>query len=390
MNGVPRNVASLVAGAGDRPARSCLRRALSDARVASAILIAVITTGPLTNTAMAAPAAEPSFTSTATVAPVSIAAGGSVSITDVVASVTAIRVLVDIEVWAPAGASPAFQVSFDDQDFAAGQQRSFSATWQVPVETAPGTFTVKLAVFSPGWAALHEWDDAAASISVTAPGPEAIANRGFEGGAAGWSLNPHASIDTNPANAHGGNSSLKLVATAPWQGTSQIVPVAAGETYAVSGWARSMTAGAFITLISRDAGGNELGEHANLIFPGGDTWILLNETYVPPAGTVQAWVGVQSSSGGTFWFDDLSLTRSTPATPKPLHVQGNRLVNALGQAVTLHGVNRMGTEYACVQGWGMSDGPRDAASIQAMKAWGINAVRLSMNEDCWLAINGVL
>src|SRR2546430_162243 len=291
MNRIPRNVASLVAGAGDRPARGRLRRALSDARLASAILIAAITTGPQTSTAMAAPAAAPSFTSTATVAPVSVAPGGSVNLTDVVTSATAIRALVDVEVWAgPTGASPAFQASFDDQDFAAGQQRSFSATWQVPVETAPGTFTVKLAVFSPGWAALHEWDDAAASISVTAPGPEAIANRGFEGGAAGWSLNPHASIDTNPANAHGGNNSLKLVATAAWQGTSQVVPVTPGETYAISGWARSITAGAFITLIGRDAGGNELGEHTDLIFPGGDTWSLLNETYAPPTGTVQLWV----------------------------------------------------------------------------------------------------
>jgi endoglucanase len=70
-------------------------------------------------------------------------------------------------------------------------------------------------------------------------------------------------------------------------------------------------------------------------------------------------------------------------------VQGNRLVSAIGQTVTLRGVNRMGTEYACVQGWGMSDGPRDAVSIRAMKAWAVNAVRLSLNEDCWLGINGV-
>jgi hypothetical protein len=335
------------------------------------------------------PPPEPSFTSTASVTPLSIAAGGSVNLTDAVTSATAVRALVDIEVWAPGGTSPAFQVSFDDQDFAAGQQRTFPATWQVPVDTAPGTYTVKLAVFSPGWAALHDWDDAAANISVTAPGAEAIANRGFEGGATSWSLNPHASIDTNPANAHAGSNSLKLVATAAWQGTSQIIPVIAGETYALSGWARSTTDGGFITFISRDAGGGELGSHIDLIFPGIGSWTLLSGTYVPPAGTVQVWVGVQSSGIGTFWFDDLSLTHSTPATPKPVHVQGNRLVNAPGQTVTLRGVNRMGTEYACVQGWGMSDGPRDAASIQAMKAWGVNAVRLSINEDCWLAINGV-
>ena len=42
-----------------------------------------------------------------------------------------------------------------------------------------------------------------------------------------------------------------------------------------------------------------------------------------------------------------------------------------------------------MQGWGFSDGPTDAASIAAMKAWHINAVRVPLNEDCWLGINGV-
>src|SRR5207244_2153921 len=33
-------------------------------------------------------------------------------------------------------------------------------------------------------------------------------------------------------------------------------------------------------------------------------------------------------------------------------------------------------------------GPTDASSIDAMKAWGANAVRVPLNEDCWLALNG--
>jgi len=32
-------------------------------------------------------------------------------------------------------------------------------------------------------------------------------------------------------------------------------------------------------------------------------------TYVPPAGTVNAYVTAMSSVAGTFYFDDLSLTR---------------------------------------------------------------------------------
>ncbi len=72
--------------------------------------------------------------------------------------------------------------------------------------------------------------------------------------------------------------------------------------------------------------------------------------------------------------------------PAPqLHVSGNKLVNASGAQVVLHGVDRSGTEYMCVQGNGIFDGPSDQASISAMKAWGVNAVRVPLNEACWNA-----
>ncbi len=72
-----------------------------------------------------------------------------------------------------------------------------------------------------------------------------------------------------------------------------------------------------------------------------------------------------------------------------LHVQGNQILNGDGQPVVLKGVNRSGTEYACVQGWGFFDGPSDLNSILAMKSLNINSVRVPLNEDCWLGINGV-
>ena len=76
------------------------------------------------------------------------------------------------------------------------------------------------------------------------------------------------------------------------------------------------------------------------------------------------------------------------ATPF-IKVQGNRLLNAANQEVILRGVNRSGSEYACIQGWGIFDGPVDNASITAMKSWKINVVRVPLNENCWLGINGV-
>jgi hypothetical protein len=75
--------------------------------------------------------------------------------------------------------------------------------------------------------------------------------------------------------------------------------------------------------------------------------------------------------------------------PGRLHVSGNRLLDASGRPVIFHGVNRSGTEYACIQGWGIFDGPSGARSVNAMASWHINAVRIPLNEDCWLGINGV-
>lgn len=66
-----------------------------------------------------------------------------------------------------------------------------------------------------------------------------------------------------------------------------------------------------------------------------------------------------------------------------LRVSGNRLVNSHDTQVVLHGVDRSGTEYECVQGNGIFDGPQNQTSITAMQKWGINAIRVPLNEACW-------
>jgi endoglucanase len=78
-----------------------------------------------------------------------------------------------------------------------------------------------------------------------------------------------------------------------------------------------------------------------------------------------------------------SATRVLPAGAPALHVSGNRLVSATGTRVVLRGVDRSGTEFECVQGNGIFDGPSDQASITAMRRWHINAVRVPLNEACW-------
>lgn len=80
---------------------------------------------------------------------------------------------------------------------------------------------------------------------------------------------------------------------------------------------------------------------------------------------------------------------SVGRAPNIVHVEGRRLVDADGDVVQLVGLNRSGTEYTCAQGWGIFDGPSDDASIDAMKTWHPDIVRVPLNEDCWLGINGV-
>ncbi|GAA3227836.1 cellulase family glycosylhydrolase [Nonomuraea helvata] len=72
-----------------------------------------------------------------------------------------------------------------------------------------------------------------------------------------------------------------------------------------------------------------------------------------------------------------------------LHVSGNKLLTAGGATYRMLGVNRASGEFACVQGKGMWDsGPVDQASVNAMKAWNIHAVRIPLNEECWNGTNG--
>jgi hypothetical protein len=82
----------------------------------------------------------------------------------------------------------------------------------------------------------------------------------------------------------------------------------------------------------------------------------------------------------------VTLTEIASTAAPQVHVSGNELVDASGNQVVLHGMDRSGAEYACVQGWGFFDGPVDEASILAMKSWThVTAVRIPLNEACWNA-----
>ena len=57
-------------------------------------------------------------------------------------------------------------------------------------------------------------------------------------------------------------------------------------------------------------------------------------------------------------------------------------------------MNRAGTEYTCIHNLGFFDGTgtnfaAEDAEIASMADWGINSEMITLNEDCWLGVNGV-
>jgi hypothetical protein len=93
-------------------------------------------------------------------------------------------------------------------------------------------------------------------------------------------------------------------------------------------------------------------------------------------------VSLASSGGGDA---EPSATSKLPW----IDVRGNRLVDREGDPVRLLGVNRPGAEYRCTEGDGFFEGPADQASVRAMKSWHINAVRVPLNESCWLGLGWI-
>jgi endoglucanase len=76
-----------------------------------------------------------------------------------------------------------------------------------------------------------------------------------------------------------------------------------------------------------------------------------------------------------------------------VRVLRNRFVDAGNRPIRLLGANYAGGEYACVEGDGYFDTPDGATPGQAvvdqMRAWHITAVRIPLNEQCWLGLPAV-
>lgn len=92
-----------------------------------------------------------------------------------------------------------------------------------------------------------------------------------------------------------------------------------------------------------------------------------------------------------------------PSAPTGLHVSGAQLLDGAGAVIVLHGVNHSGTDYQCANAgygyWDGFNGDTDLAALSTMarfggdpgyrNGYGVSAVRVELNEACWLGLSGV-
>ncbi|MEU1800590.1 cellulose binding domain-containing protein [Streptomyces sp. NPDC019937] len=100
-------------------------------------------------------------------------------------------------------------------------------------------------------------------------------------------------------------------------------------------------------------------------------------------------VACDGGSGPTDPTDPTDPPPGQGGTPPKLRVSGNTFMDENGATRRLLGVNRSGGEFMCVQGRGIFDGPVDDASVKAIAGWKANAVRVPLNEECWLGLSHI-
>jgi PKD repeat protein len=83
-----------------------------------------------------------------------------------------------------------------------------------------------------------------------------------------------------------------------------------------------------------------------------------------------------------------------PTTDSPLgvgaavHIKGGQFVNSSGTPVRLLGVDAVGTQQTCIGTNPVVGATFDVTEAAAIRTWHADAVRVPLNEDCWLGING--
>jgi hypothetical protein len=219
-------------------------------------------------------------------------------------------------------------------------------------------------------------------------------------------------VTLSPASAATTGCSVTYKVTSSWQGGFQGDIAITNLGDAISSWSLGFDFPATTQTVSQGWGGTfaQSGQHVTVTNASWNGSLATNAS--ASVGFIGSWSGTNpvpasftlngvTCTGGTTTTTPPTTTPTTPPTTSPttppatgaapaLKVSGNKLVNAsTGATVKLYGVNRSGGEFACIQGNGFWDGPMDQASITTMRTWKIRAVRVPLNEECWLGTSDV-
>jgi hypothetical protein len=174
----------------------------------------------------------PTFTTTATPAPANVVKSTTTTITLSVTCTAGSLTdgVVDLEIY-NAGGTRVAQQYWTAQSFSSGQTRTYTYTWTAPATV--GTYYIKGAVFTSGWATLLHWNDNAGTVKVV----DQAVRRNSGGAAAGWFA--------ADANFSGGNTS-STTAAINMSGVTDPAPQAVYQserwgacTYTITGLAAS-------------------------------------------------------------------------------------------------------------------------------------------------------
>ena len=124
-----------------------------------------MTTWFSTPSAPQTPPSQPSFQSSAAPNPSGTSAGSTVNLNAMIKDTDGpiSNVLVDVEVYDGSG-KQVYQQYYDNQSFTSGGTNTYPANWS---PQSAGTYTVKIGVFSSGWSQVYNWNDSAATVSVS-------------------------------------------------------------------------------------------------------------------------------------------------------------------------------------------------------------------------------
>ena len=117
-------------------------------------------------------------------------------------------------------------------------------------------------------------------------------------------------------------------------------------------------------------------------------WSSFGATSASPSGVSSTTIAATSPPPTTSSQQCCSAAQFTGDNAVTPRVVGTSLLDIAGKPVRLLGFNIPGTENACIENKGFSWGPFNSTEAESIASWHANAVRVPLNEDCWLGING--